>query len=89
MNAEVRDLKLELLKMKVNAYFREVVDKLETGSRSIVVYEERLAESLDDDLLMLTGALVKVCGSYGATVSFPIGAVAIYDRTLSAESKKS
>ena len=86
MKREMKSLKFDVLKAEVNLAFSEIIEFLEEGKRLILVAENLLAADLDPEKLRVIGALVKVCGLYGATVIFSREPeFAVYDRLLQTE----
>jgi hypothetical protein len=70
MNDDLQRKKLEVLKEEVNIAFAGVVPLLENGRRLIIVAEDLIADIFDPEAMATVGQLVKVCGTYGATVIF-------------------
>ena len=86
MKQNLKQLKLEVMKAEIEAVFTGVSHMLEQGVRFIIVAEELLAKDLAANQLRNVGALVKVCGAYGATVVFsPSTSYTIFDRIRSGE----
>ena len=90
MKEDLKNLKFEVLKAEVNIAFREIIERLEEGKRLILIAEDLLAGELNSERLREMGALVKVCGLYGATVIFSQEpAFVVYDRLLQTEKNSS
>ena len=73
--------KLEALEEQTVLTFPRIVELLRSGKRLIFVPESAVAEELTSRQLRTLGALVKICGFYGATVIFsPQGTFSMYRR---------